>query len=255
MGRRRPRVRVARPGRPGEPALRPDADAAPGRLPMRRDRSAPSGGRRRLLPALGCNRQPAPPAGAAAPAAPAGHRREARDAAGEARGRAARHRPGVRGDGPVRQAHRATSARSRTTRTRRTGPPHDRHIDIGSRVKRTRCSPSSPSPSWSRSAKQKEALVRQAEAEVEQAEKALARGRGRAWRRPRRMVTEAEAGVDRAQALYDRWQSEVNADREAGHRRGDRHARPATRRRTSSRPPRRPASEARREGGVGRRRR
>jgi multidrug resistance efflux pump len=87
-------------------------------------------------------------------------------------------------------------------------PPHDRFIDIGSRVKKDQVLAHLAVPELEEEFKQKTALVTQARAEVVQAEKAHAAA-GAGVVAARAMVTEAEAGIERAQALYDRWQSEV----------------------------------------------
>jgi HlyD family secretion protein len=87
-------------------------------------------------------------------------------------------------------------------------PPHDRQIDIGSRVKKDQVLAELTVPELEQEFKQKQSLVRQAAAEVVQSEKALlAAGEGVAVATA--AVTEAAAGVARAQALYDFWQSEV----------------------------------------------
>ncbi|HJZ57965.1 MAG TPA: efflux RND transporter periplasmic adaptor subunit [Gemmataceae bacterium] len=88
-------------------------------------------------------------------------------------------------------------------------PPHDRQIDIGSRVKKDQVLAELTVPELEQELKQKQALVEQAEAEVVQAEKALAAA-GAAVESAKALVTEAEAGVERAQAVYERWQLEVN---------------------------------------------
>lgn len=88
-------------------------------------------------------------------------------------------------------------------------PPHDRQIDIGSRVKKDQVLVDLAIPELEEEWKQKKALVKQVTAEVVQAEKADVAARA-AVTAAAAMVTEAEAGVGRAQALYDRWQSESN---------------------------------------------
>jgi multidrug resistance efflux pump len=88
-------------------------------------------------------------------------------------------------------------------------PPHDRRIDRGSRVKKGQLLAELSVPDLGEELKQKEALVRQAAAEVVQAEKSRLSADA-AVAVAVEMVTEAEAGVSRAEALYTRWQSEAN---------------------------------------------
>lgn len=88
-------------------------------------------------------------------------------------------------------------------------PPHDRQIDIGSRVKKGQVLAELAVPELEQEWKQKQALVRQAEAEVVQAQKAHAAA-GEAVNAATAAVVEAEAGVGRATALFERWQSEAN---------------------------------------------
>lgn len=88
-----------------------------------------------------------------------------------------------------------------------TRPPHDRLIDIGSRVKKDQVLADLSVPELDEEFKQKEAVVRQAEAEVGQSKKAQAAAVAGVTS-ARAMVTESQAGLSRAQALYDRWQSE-----------------------------------------------
>lgn len=88
-----------------------------------------------------------------------------------------------------------------------TRQPHDRLIDIGSRVKANQVLVELAVPEMDEEFKQKEALVRQAEAEVSQARKAMA-ATDAAVVAAKAHVTETTAGLTRAQALYDRWQSE-----------------------------------------------
>jgi multidrug resistance efflux pump len=87
-------------------------------------------------------------------------------------------------------------------------PPHDRQIDIGSRVKAGQVLADLAVPELEQELKQKKALVDQAAAEVVQAEKALVAA-GAGIQVATEGVAEAEAGVDRAQAALDRWQQEV----------------------------------------------
>ncbi|MCZ2342381.1 MAG: efflux RND transporter periplasmic adaptor subunit [Bacteroidales bacterium] len=88
-----------------------------------------------------------------------------------------------------------------------TRQPHDRLIDIGSRVKADQILVELAVPELEEEFKQKEALVRQAEAEVAQAKKAMATSDA-AVVASKAQVTETRAGLTRAQALYDRWKSE-----------------------------------------------
>ncbi len=86
-------------------------------------------------------------------------------------------------------------------------PPHDRLIDIGSRVKADQVLVELAVPEMDEEFKQKEALVRQAEAEVTQAKKATAASDA-AVVAANALVTETKAGLTRAEALADRWRSE-----------------------------------------------
>jgi HlyD family secretion protein len=87
-------------------------------------------------------------------------------------------------------------------------PEHDRFIDIGSRVQAGQVLARLSIPELEEEFKEKTALVKQSEAEVVQAEKAHAAA-GAAVVAAAAMMTEAEAGVERAQAVHDRWQLEV----------------------------------------------
>lgn len=87
-------------------------------------------------------------------------------------------------------------------------PEHDRFIDIGSRVKEGQVLARMAIPELEEEFKEKTALVKQSEAEVVQAERAQAAA-GAAVVAAAAMVAEAETGVERAQAVYDRWQLEV----------------------------------------------
>lgn len=89
------------------------------------------------------------------------------------------------------------------------GEPHDRLIDIGSRVKEGQVLAVLKVPELNDEMRQKKALVRQAEAEVVQAMKAQAAAAA-GVEASKAQVVEARAGQGRAQALYDRWQSEVD---------------------------------------------
>lgn len=86
-------------------------------------------------------------------------------------------------------------------------PPHDRLIDIGSRVKRDQVLAELDVPELQEEFKQKEALVHQAEAKVTQAKKSLAASAA-GVAASRAFVVEVQAGLGRAQALYARWKSE-----------------------------------------------
>jgi multidrug resistance efflux pump len=87
-------------------------------------------------------------------------------------------------------------------------PPHDRQIDIGSRVKRDQILVQLAVPELDKEWQQKKALIKQAEAEVVQAEKFLAASEA-GLDAVTATVAETEAGVDRAQAAYERAQLEV----------------------------------------------
>jgi multidrug resistance efflux pump len=89
-----------------------------------------------------------------------------------------------------------------------TRPPHDRQIDIGSRVKKGQILAELSIPELEQEWKQKKALVEQAKAEVVQAEK-LSVSASAGVILANEGVTEAQAGVERAQALYERWELEV----------------------------------------------
>jgi len=86
--------------------------------------------------------------------------------------------------------------------------PHDRQIDIGSRVKRDQVLVELSIPELEEEAKEKTALVTQAEAEVTQSEKALIASKAGVTS-ALAAVEEAKAGEGRALALYERWQSEL----------------------------------------------
>ena len=91
--------------------------------------------------------------------------------------------------------------------TKVTRQPHDRLIDIGSRVKAGQVLVELMVPEMDEELKQKEAFVRQAEAEVTQAKKAMA-AFAAAVVAAEAYVTETKAGLTRTQALYERWKSE-----------------------------------------------
>lgn len=86
-------------------------------------------------------------------------------------------------------------------------PPHDRTVDIGSRVRKDQLLVELSVPELEEEYKQKEATVRQGDAEVVQAKKALTAA-GAGVTAAKAFVTETKAGLSRAQALYDFWQSE-----------------------------------------------
>jgi multidrug efflux pump subunit AcrA (membrane-fusion protein) len=87
-------------------------------------------------------------------------------------------------------------------------PPHDRQVDIGSRVKKEQVLAQLAIPELEQEWKQKKALVEQARAEVVQAEKSVVAAQAGVVLASE-AVTEAAAGLERAQALYERWQLEV----------------------------------------------
>ncbi len=87
-------------------------------------------------------------------------------------------------------------------------PPHDRQVDIGSRVTKGQVLAQLAVPELDKEWAQKTAMVKLAEAEVVQAEKFLAAGEA-GVDAVKATVDEAEAGVDRAQAAYERAQLEV----------------------------------------------
>jgi multidrug efflux pump subunit AcrA (membrane-fusion protein) len=89
----------------------------------------------------------------------------------------------------------------------RKGRP-ERCIDIGSRVKAGQVLAELAVPELVEETKQKDALVRQSAAEIEQAKKSLAATEA-AVATAQALVVEAKAGLSRAQALYDRWHSEL----------------------------------------------
>jgi len=160
-----------------------------------------------FLPAAGCDRKVAPPAAGGAAAAP----------------QVSVVKPGMR---PVKrvveQPGTVTAFEETALHANLTGyvdaleedpdkndrPPHDRFIDIDSRVKKGQVLARLAVPELDEEFKQKESLVKQAAAEVVQAEKAHAAAEA-GVASATATVAEAEAGVERAQALYDRWQSEV----------------------------------------------
>ena len=88
-----------------------------------------------------------------------------------------------------------------------TRQPHDRLIDLGSRVKAEQVLAELAVPELDEEYKQKEALVRQSEADVSQARLAVAASNAGVVA-AKAQVTETKAGLRRTQALYDRWRSE-----------------------------------------------
>ncbi len=162
-----------------------------------------------LLPAVGCNRKPAAPAGGhAAPAAPPitvvkPERRAVKRVV---------EQPGVvlafeetalfaKLPGFVGRVEDDPDKKARA--------PHDRQIDIGSRVKKGQVLAVLAIPELEEEWQQKNALVKQAEAEIVQAEKAAEAAKASVGA-AESLVTVAEAGVERAQAQYERWQKEVD---------------------------------------------
>ncbi|MDB5307343.1 MAG: bepD 3 [Gemmataceae bacterium] len=160
-----------------------------------------------LAPAAGCNRQPPPPGGTAPPAAP----------------QVSVVKPEMRAVKRVIEQPGAVQAFEETTLhaklpgyvgaiaddpNKKDRPPHDRQIDIGSRVKKDQVLAEQAIPELDEEWEQKNSLVKQAEAEIVQAEKADAAAKA-AVVSALAAVEEAKAGESRALALYDRWQSEV----------------------------------------------
>jgi multidrug resistance efflux pump len=91
---------------------------------------------------------------------------------------------------------------------KKTRPQYDRQIDIGSKVKSGQVLAELSIPELDQELKQKKALVDQVRAEVVQAEKSLAAYNAGVVL-ANEAVNEAAAGVERAQASYERWQLEV----------------------------------------------
>ena len=87
--------------------------------------------------------------------------------------------------------------------------PHERQIDLGSRVKRAQVLAVLAIPELEEEWHQKNALVKQSESEIVQSQKAEEAARA-GVAAAESGVTVAEAGVDRAQAQYERWQKEVD---------------------------------------------
>ncbi len=96
---------------------------------------------------------------------------------------------------------------AKNTPEKEVGPKHDRSIDIGSRVKKDQVLARLLIPELDQEQKQKDSLVRQAEAEVVQAQKAHA-AMVAGVVAANAAVAEADAGVDRTQALFESWQKE-----------------------------------------------
>jgi multidrug efflux pump subunit AcrA (membrane-fusion protein) len=88
-------------------------------------------------------------------------------------------------------------------------PPHERQIDIDSKVKKEQVLAVLAVPELEAEWQQKNALVKQAEAEIIQAEKSEEAAKA-SVASAESLVTVAEAGVERAQAQYERWQKEVD---------------------------------------------
>jgi multidrug efflux pump subunit AcrA (membrane-fusion protein) len=174
---------------------------------MRRDRSILLTGVLCLLPATGCDRKPAPQAHPA-PAAP----------------QVTVVKPEMR---PVKrvveqpgtvQAFEETALHAKLAGfvaaiaddpDKKDRPPHDRQIDIGSRVAKDQVLAELSIPELEQEWQQKNALVRQSDAEVVQAEKAEVAARAGVATAVSN-VEVAKAGVSGAQGQYDRWQSELN---------------------------------------------
>jgi multidrug resistance efflux pump len=176
---------------------------------MRRDVPLLLGALLVVLPAVGCNRKPPAPAGAGT--APAGPqitviKPEQRSV-----------RRVIEQPGTV-QAFEETALfaklpgfveRIEDDPDKKARPPHDRQIDIGSRVRKDQVLVVVAIPELEEEWNQKRALVKQAEAEVVQAEKAEEAARA-GVASAEAAVAVADAGVERAQALYERWQKEVD---------------------------------------------
>jgi len=88
-------------------------------------------------------------------------------------------------------------------------PEYDRYIDIGSRVKAKQPLARLAIPELEEEYKQKIALEKQATAEVTQSEKAHAAAVA-SVNAATATIGEADAGVERAQALYENWQKELD---------------------------------------------
>ena len=216
------RSAVARPGRPGEPALtgRNDLADCPGGC---HDASRPtairvvhgslaSAAARRgasAAHALSCRRLHARRRSAApAVAGSAGERRPACRSA---------RRSGVRAfeeTAPSSSPAGSRRSRRRPCTPRCPGSSRPVHKDIGDAGSRpARCWPSSPSRSWTQELQQKQALVAQAAAEVEQAQKAAGRGRAPDVATAAGRGGRGQGRPGRAQANSDRWQSEAEPGR------------------------------------------
>ena len=210
------------------------------RLPMRRDDSRraaglipavlqrPQDGRDQpgrslglllaLLAAVGCNRNPPAPAGNPAPAGPqiTVVKPEMRPV------KRVVEQPGIVQPieetalfaritgyvGAIAEDPEKLKLIAKNTPQKQVWPADDRFIDIGSRVKRNQVLAKLTIPELDEEAKQKAALVEQAKAEVVQSEKAEAAAKA-AVEAAGAVVTETDAGVDRSQALVERWQKEV----------------------------------------------
>src|SRR5262249_34749245 len=170
----------------------------PRRLPMRRDTLVLLAAVLAFLPAAGCDRKVAPPAAGGAAAAP----------------QVSVVKPEMR---PVKrvveQPGTVTAFEETALYANLTGyvdalkedpdkkdrQPHDRFIDIDSRVKKGQILARIAVPELDEEFKQKESLVKQAAAEVVQAEKAHAAAEA-GVASATATVAEAGAGVERAQA-------------------------------------------------------
>jgi HlyD family secretion protein len=87
-------------------------------------------------------------------------------------------------------------------------PPHDRAVDIGSRVQAGQVLAELAVPELTEEVKHKAALVKQSEADVQQARQALTAA-GAGVDVAKALVAEATAGLAKASAVADRWKSEA----------------------------------------------
>ena len=99
------------------------------------------------------------------------------------------------------------SAPSPSDPNKKDRPPHDRQIDIGSRVNKDQVLIHLSVPELDREYAQKDALIKQAESEVVQSNKALAAAKEGVEAASAQAI-EAKEGELRAEALHDRWQGE-----------------------------------------------
>lgn len=160
-----------------------------------------------LFPAVGCDRKPPAPAGSAPPAAA-----PITVVKPEMRGvKRVIEQPGVV------MAFEETALYAKLPGfvgavapdpDKKDRPPHDRQIDIGSRVTAGQVLATLAIPELEEEWAQKNALTKQAEAEIVQAQKAADAAKAEVAA-AESLVVVADAGVDRAQAVYERWQKEV----------------------------------------------